>query len=51
MGTEAGVPYHVNHDGTRFALLRDAIEASAKRTNVMIVLNFTRDIEKALGGR
>ena len=47
----ASIPYGVNRDGTRFALLRDSTDAGAKRTNVMIVLNFTRDIERALAAR
>jgi hypothetical protein len=46
-----GAPYGVSRDGTRFALLREPSDAGARRTNVMIVLNFARDIERALGGR
>jgi serine/threonine-protein kinase len=46
----ASIPYAVNDQGTRFALLREAVDPGAKRTNVMVVLNFARDIERALAG-
>ena len=39
--------FGVNGDGTRFALLAE-ISERGKRTNVTVVLNFTRDIERVL---